>query len=104
LVVANNRGGGIFSFLPQASSLSEEHFERFFATPRAHDLVEVAQAFGHVGVNVATRGELRAAIDEGAERPGLTVVVAQVPGREENARYHEALNEAVAQCWNGANG
>ena len=103
LVVANNRGGGIFSFLPQASSLSEEHFERLFATPRAHDLVEIAQAFGHVGVGVATRGELRSAIDEGVQRPGLTVVIANVPGREENVRYHEALNEAVAQCWNGAN-
>ena len=103
LVVANNRGGGIFSFLPRASSLSEEHFERLFATPRAHDLVEIARAFGHVGVGVATRGELRSAIDEGLQRPGLTVVIANVPGREENVRYHEALNEAVAQCWNGAN-
>jgi 2-succinyl-5-enolpyruvyl-6-hydroxy-3-cyclohexene-1-carboxylate synthase len=99
LVVANNRGGGIFSFLPQASALSAERFEHLFATPRAHDLVEVAQAFGHVGVSVATRGELRAAIDEGAERPGLTVVVAQLPSREENVRYHEALNGAIAQCW-----
>ena len=103
LVVANNRGGGIFSFLPQASSLPEEHFERLFATPRAHDLVEIAQAFGHVGLGVATRGELRSAIDEGVQRPGLTVVIANVPGREENVRYHEALNEAVAQCWNGVN-
>jgi 2-succinyl-5-enolpyruvyl-6-hydroxy-3-cyclohexene-1-carboxylate synthase len=34
LVVSDNQGGGIFSFLPQATALDEESFEQLFATPR----------------------------------------------------------------------
>ncbi len=99
LVVADNRGGGIFSFLPQATSMPPERFERLFATPRPHDLAVVARAFGHIGLTAATRGELRDAIETGLGQPGLTVVVARVPSREENVRYHEALNRAVRECW-----
>src|SRR4029453_7916416 len=32
IVVADNRGGGIFSFLPQASQLAAERFEQLFGT------------------------------------------------------------------------
>jgi 2-succinyl-5-enolpyruvyl-6-hydroxy-3-cyclohexene-1-carboxylate synthase len=97
--VADNQGGGIFSFLSQASALSRAQFERFFGTPRPHNLVAVAEAFGHASATVATRGELRAAIATGLGRAGLSVVVAQVPSREENVRIHEALNLAVQGCW-----
>jgi 2-succinyl-5-enolpyruvyl-6-hydroxy-3-cyclohexene-1-carboxylate synthase len=38
LVVADNRGGGIFSFLPQASRVEPARFEQLFGTPRPHDL------------------------------------------------------------------
>ena len=33
LVVADNLGGGIFSFLPQRRSIDASRFERLFATP-----------------------------------------------------------------------
>ena len=48
LVVADNEGGGIFSFLPQASALDEDRFELLFGTPRRHELDVIAEAFGHV--------------------------------------------------------
>lgn len=99
LVVADNRGGGIFSFLDQARELAEERFERLFATPHPHDLVAIAQGFGHVAVSVATRGELVAAIEEGLDGAGLTVVVARVPDRRQNVRYHDALILGVRDCW-----
>jgi len=99
LVVVNNHGGGIFSFLPQATSLVDDQFERLFATPRSPDAVRVAQAFGHRARSVATIGELRSAIDDGLSIPGLTVVVAEVASRDENVRYHEALNRGVRDCW-----
>jgi 2-succinyl-5-enolpyruvyl-6-hydroxy-3-cyclohexene-1-carboxylate synthase len=99
LVVVNNHGGGIFSFLPQASALSPERFERLFATPRRRNLAAIAEAFGHASVTVTTRAELSAVIDTGLVREGLTVVVAQVPSREENVRRHEALHLAIARCW-----
>ena len=50
LVVADNRGGGIFSFLAQRAAVDDARFERLFATPRAHDLVGIV-------VDVPTRDE-----------------------------------------------
>jgi 2-succinyl-5-enolpyruvyl-6-hydroxy-3-cyclohexene-1-carboxylate synthase len=99
LVVADNNGGGIFSFLPQAAALPGARFEQLFGTPRPHDLVAVAAAFGHESVRVQTRSQLRDAIDAGLARAGVTVVVAQVPSREENVRRHETLNRAVQGFW-----
>ena len=48
LVVADNQGGGIFSFLPQATALDADRFELLFGTPRQHELDVIAEAFGHV--------------------------------------------------------
>ena len=95
LVVTDNDGGGIFSFLPQSSALDVATFERFFATPRSFDLSVVATSFGHASCVVTTRSELEEAIDEGLARPGLTVVVAKVATRSENVELHDAWNRAV---------
>lgn len=95
LVVADNRGGGIFSFLPQASALELEPFERLFGTPRLHDLVAIAMAFGHCAERVTTRSALRGAIERGLSRDGLTVVVATVPDRDENVRIHDAMVQSL---------
>lgn len=97
LVVADNRGGGIFSFLPQATVLEPARFEQLFGTPRLHDLEAVARAFGHDAVSVSTLEELRRAIDKGLAGEGLSVVVAKVPSREDNVRLHDAWNDEVAR-------
>ncbi|HVA53762.1 MAG TPA: 2-succinyl-5-enolpyruvyl-6-hydroxy-3-cyclohexene-1-carboxylic-acid synthase [Acidimicrobiales bacterium] len=103
LVVVDNRGGGIFSFLPQASALAGEAFDRLFATPRAHDLEVVASAFGHVAASVTTIEELGNALEKGLSTEGLSVVVAMVPPRDENVRVHEQLNEQVQRLMNESN-
>jgi 2-succinyl-5-enolpyruvyl-6-hydroxy-3-cyclohexene-1-carboxylate synthase len=95
LVVSDNGGGGIFSFLPQAKMTEHEVFEQLFGTPRRHDLVAVARAFGHVALRVSTRSELVGAIVDGLTSTGLTVVVAQVPTRDENVEVHRRLNDGV---------
>jgi 2-succinyl-5-enolpyruvyl-6-hydroxy-3-cyclohexene-1-carboxylate synthase len=97
LVVADNRGGGIFSFLPQATRVEPTRFEQLFATPRDHDLEVVADAFGYEAVSVATLDELRRAIDKGLAGEGLSVVVAKMPSREDNVRLHDAWNDEVAR-------
>jgi 2-succinyl-5-enolpyruvyl-6-hydroxy-3-cyclohexene-1-carboxylate synthase len=97
IVVADNRGGGIFSFLPQATRVETTRFEQLFATPRDHDLEVLAHAFGYEAVSVATLDELRRAIDKGLAGEGLSVVVAKVPSREDNVRLHDAWNEEVAR-------
>lgn len=99
LVVNDNGGGGIFSFLSQARQLPSEQFEILFGTPRHHDLVKVASAFGHHAERVSTASQLRVALGEALRREGLSVVVAQVPSRQANVARHEELNALVGRWW-----
>jgi 2-succinyl-5-enolpyruvyl-6-hydroxy-3-cyclohexene-1-carboxylate synthase len=99
LVVSDNGGGGIFSFLSQARQVPIEQFEALFGTPRHHDLVAVASAFGHHAERVTTVTQLRSALSGALQRDGLSVVVAHVPSREANVARHEELNSLVGQWW-----
>jgi 2-succinyl-5-enolpyruvyl-6-hydroxy-3-cyclohexene-1-carboxylate synthase len=99
LVVSDNGGGGIFSFLAQAREVPASEFETLFGTPRLHDLAGVAAAFGHHGETVSSAAQLRAALAAGLDRPGLSVVVATLPSREANVARHEELNTLVARWW-----
>lgn len=94
VVVVDNDGGGIFSFLPQASTLSEARFERLLGTPHGLDLSAVARAHGVRADAVTTVDEVAAAV---ALRPdGLRVVVARTPDRASNVALHDELHRAVA--------
>lgn len=102
LVVADNHGGGIFSFLAQASALDVDRFEQLFGTPRHHDLAAVARAFGHEGVTVNDLDALRAALSEALAKSGLTLIVARVPSRERNVALHEEWNQKVTDILESA--
>ena len=90
IVVTDNDGGAIFSFLPQATTLPADRFEQLFGTPHGTDVVQVADAFG-LRVHVADSAEaLGVAFDE----PGLCLVRV-TSNRKENVEMHAALNAAV---------
>ena len=91
IVVVDNDGGGIFSFLPQADALPAARFETLFGTPHGSDLVALAEAHGLPGHTVTTVDELTDAL----VRPGPWVV--RVPtDRAENVAVHARLHAAVA--------
>jgi 2-succinyl-5-enolpyruvyl-6-hydroxy-3-cyclohexene-1-carboxylate synthase len=90
-VVVDNRGGGIFSFLPQATQLPPERFELLFGTPPTSDVGAVARGFGLPVHEVTTSAELGAALNQ----PAPCLVRVRVPGRTENAELHAAINQAV---------
>ena len=92
-VVVDNGGGGIFSFLPQATSLGHQEFEHLFGTPPRSDLGAVARGFGLVVHEVTALSELEAVLADVAPTPA--VVRVRVPGRAENVALHDAINEAV---------
>lgn len=71
IVVINNDGGGIFSFLPQAP-LPE--FEELFATPHGLDFAGAAEWFGLDYTRAETTGELVAAMAEVGPGPRLVEV------------------------------
>jgi 2-succinyl-5-enolpyruvyl-6-hydroxy-3-cyclohexene-1-carboxylate synthase len=92
LVVVDNDGGGIFSFLPQATALDTSQFETLFGTPHGTDCVALAQAHGLAAVEVSTNAALARAL---RPRAGSRVVVA-TSDRATNVDVHRRLNAAVA--------
>ena len=90
IVVTDNDGGAIFSFLPQATSLPADQFEQLFGTPHGTDIVEVARALGLRAYIAETVDVLAAGFDE----PD-TCVVRIASNRKENVDVHAALNAAV---------
>ncbi len=98
LLVVDNRGGGIFSFLPQAGPVDTGRFEQLFGTPAAPDVVDVAGGFGLPVHDVGSTGELDGALAATVGSPGLSVVRARVPDRAENVAVHDRLHRAVADA------
>jgi 2-succinyl-5-enolpyruvyl-6-hydroxy-3-cyclohexene-1-carboxylate synthase len=104
LIVVDNRGGGIFSFLPQAQALPPEQFQRYWGTPHQLDLAAVASAYG----TTAQRCEPEAAADVVAtsvgERGVRVIVVSsdRALNVAEHDRVHEAVAEAVAAALGAA--
>ncbi len=94
VVVVDNDGGGIFSFLPQADALSAGEFERLFGTPHGLDLVAVARAHGVDAAVVDSVADLAAAV--AAPPPGIRVLVVHTD-RQANVTRHQRLYDRVAE-------
>ena len=91
IVVIDNGGGGIFSFLPQASLLPGDRFEQLFGTPHGTDIEALAAAHGVPARTVETLGELGGALQQAGPS-----VIRVVTDRAENVRHHDLINAAVA--------
>jgi 2-succinyl-5-enolpyruvyl-6-hydroxy-3-cyclohexene-1-carboxylate synthase len=95
VVVVDNDGGGIFSFLPQAEALDEPRFEQLYGTPHHLDLVAVAAAFGATARAVDAVDDLTTTVPAAFARGGVHVLVARTD-RRANLDLHRRLNAAVA--------
>lgn len=91
IVVVDNDGGGIFSFLPQAAAVPPEVFETVYGTPHGLDLVAVAQAFG---CHASAPDDLEESVGQAIEAGGVRVLVVRTE-RGENLALHARLNAAV---------
>jgi 2-succinyl-5-enolpyruvyl-6-hydroxy-3-cyclohexene-1-carboxylate synthase len=99
LVVCDNDGGGIFSFLPQAR-LPAELFEPLFGTPHGLDLAALAAAARVPSRVVEKAAELVPALDAALASGGTQLVVVR-GDRAANLARHLALTEAVAAAVGG---
>jgi 2-succinyl-5-enolpyruvyl-6-hydroxy-3-cyclohexene-1-carboxylate synthase len=97
VVVVDNRGGGIFSFLPQATAVPFDRFELLFGTPHAVEIPALAAAYGLPTLEVASADALAPALGAAAEAPGTHVVVVRTD-RQANVAVHEHLHAAVADA------
>lgn len=94
VVVVDNDGGGIFSFLPQAAALPADVFERYWGTPFGVDVGGVAAAYGAEVVPVGDRAALDSLLARSSS-PGVRVGVVRT-SREANVADHDAVHAAVA--------
>jgi 2-succinyl-5-enolpyruvyl-6-hydroxy-3-cyclohexene-1-carboxylate synthase len=92
-VVVDNRGGGIFSFLPQAEI--PEHFEELFGTPQTIDVAALAAVHGVPVTDVTASGALEPALLAALERGGVNVVRVRTD-RAANVARHREVWSAVA--------
>jgi 2-succinyl-5-enolpyruvyl-6-hydroxy-3-cyclohexene-1-carboxylate synthase len=91
VVVVDNDGGGIFSFLPQAAQLTSERFEQLFGTPHGTDVLALAAAHGLAAVEVSSAEQL--AVQLAQPGPWVTRIAST---RRRNVEVHAALHDAVA--------
>ena len=91
IVVIDNNGGGIFSFLPQAQNLESTKFEKIFGTPHGVNLKMVAQAHQIDTHEVANMSDFAEVLSQ--RGPWLARVVTD---RQENVKVHERINQMVA--------
>jgi 2-succinyl-5-enolpyruvyl-6-hydroxy-3-cyclohexene-1-carboxylate synthase len=95
IVVVDNDGGGIFSFLPQAGALDPARFEQLFGTPHGVDLGAIAGAHGIGATTVSSQAGLESALVGWRDRRGVQLIVAR-SDRARNVELHHELNAAVA--------
>jgi len=90
VVVIDNRGGGIFSFLPQRDTLESHRFEQLFGTPHGTDLAALAAAHGLRTTHVSGSAELRSSV----ARQGPQVIIVRTD-RDANVARHAELQQLV---------
>jgi 2-succinyl-5-enolpyruvyl-6-hydroxy-3-cyclohexene-1-carboxylate synthase len=98
VVVADNHGGGIFSFLAPASALDGTSFDTLFGTPQEADVARVAAGFGWEVDDIdAASGPtgLEDAIDRRLGSGSMSVIRVRLPRRHENVDLHRRINAAV---------
>lgn len=99
VVLVNNDGGGMFSFLPQATADAPAAglpaaYEELFGTPHGIDPGPVLTGLGAVHRRLAP-GELREALVASVGTPGITVLELRTE-RRQNVALHREVEGAVA--------
>lgn len=94
VIVINNNGGGIFSFLPQANH--PKHFELLFGTPADLDFSHAVKMYGGEYANIEDWDHLAGALVDNREAAGLHVYEITT-NRDSNLKEHRDLWKNVSQ-------
>lgn len=95
IVVVNNDGGGIFSFLSQAS-LPEQRFEQLFGTPIGLDYEQAAAMYGACFARTRTWESFHEALRRSFAEGGLHII--ELPTeRESNVKMHRDIWEQLSE-------
>ncbi|MBU8879863.1 2-succinyl-5-enolpyruvyl-6-hydroxy-3-cyclohexene-1-carboxylic-acid synthase [Bacillus sp. FJAT-29790] len=94
IILINNNGGGIFSFLPQASH--PKNFERLFGTPLDLDFQPAVQMFGGQYDLISDWDHFTSVFLRNLENPGLKVMEITT-NRNQNITEHRELWQTVSR-------
>ena len=95
IIVVNNDGGGIFSFLPQAKH--KDYFEEVYGTPHGLTFESLARMYSLEYTRVGGWGEFGEAVGWGVMSAGTSIV--EVPGsRERNVALHREAAAVAMQA------
>lgn len=92
IVVLDDNGGGIFSFLPVAAQREAVGFDRLFRTPHDLDLSRAAALFELDYRRVDSGVELESALDEALERPVVSIIHVRVDASTHETRFRECVS------------
>ncbi|MEW6046934.1 MAG: 2-succinyl-5-enolpyruvyl-6-hydroxy-3-cyclohexene-1-carboxylic-acid synthase [Bacillota bacterium] len=95
VILLNNDGGGIFSFLPQADH--PEHFEELFGTPLGIDFAPAVEMYGGRLVRAGSWQQFQVAVRQAMAGGGLVVVEVRTD-RRRNVTQHRQAWSAVAEA------
>ena len=90
IVVVNNDGGSIFSFLPQAQFVVGDEFETLYGTPHGVSFEQLARAHGLAYLGVNSAQEMRAAL-----KVGGPIIIEASFRRDVNVGQHNDLHSRV---------
>jgi 2-succinyl-5-enolpyruvyl-6-hydroxy-3-cyclohexene-1-carboxylate synthase len=98
VVLVNNDGGGIFSFLPQGSPerVAPRDFEALFGTPHGLDFSHAGELYGARFVRPGSWAEFHAALTAAIDAPGLNIIEVCTADRAANVERHRELWAAVS--------
>jgi 2-succinyl-5-enolpyruvyl-6-hydroxy-3-cyclohexene-1-carboxylate synthase len=97
ILVLDDDGGGIFSFLPIAEQGESVGFERLFGTPHGLDLARVAALFELDYARVTSTRELDEALSAGLRRGGISLVHVPLDREQDQARFRKLLERVITQ-------
>lgn len=95
VILLNNDGGGIFSFLPQ--SAEPEYFEQLFGTPHGLDFAPVVGMYGGTFQQVSSWHDFRSAVHAAQAINGLSVIELRTT-RDRNVTLHRKVWRSVSEA------
>ncbi|MBW2540849.1 MAG: 2-succinyl-5-enolpyruvyl-6-hydroxy-3-cyclohexene-1-carboxylic-acid synthase [Deltaproteobacteria bacterium] len=97
VVVFDNDGGGIFSYLPVADRADPAIFETHFRTPHGANLRGIVEGFAADFERVSSWEHFRASLKSALATPGVSVV--EIPiDRDRSVAYHREIDRRVSEA------